>query len=159
MNPPPPVLDCAHVIEFAIADETVIFEQRKTLNVGGEWLGRVPCLAICQNFDNAEFLVFHCNLEWEALGVAAGYVSIEDAKQKMERSYDGLFAKWKVANYSRDDAVTYVDAQFKAQSCSFCGRNLRQVKSMAGDEADKVRICNNCVDGFYEGMHREFNGT
>jgi len=72
MNRPPPALDCAHVIEFAATDETVTFEQRKTLNVGGEWLGEVPNLAICQNLNQTEFMVFHCNHAWEVLGVAAG---------------------------------------------------------------------------------------
>lgn len=64
MTMPPPALDCAHAIEYAIVDDTVKFQQRHTLNVGGEWLGEVPHLVICRNFDEAEFMVFHCNQEW-----------------------------------------------------------------------------------------------
>lgn len=153
---PPPALDCAHVVEFAVLDETVVFEQRKTLNVGGEWLGQVPCLAICQNLDETEFLIFYCDLNWETLGVAAGYSSIEEAKQRVERSYRGLMRNWMQTGYSRDDAVTYLDGHFKEETCSFCGRDLRKVKSIASDATKKVRICNVCVDGFHEQMHREF---
>ena len=150
MNTPPPALDCAQVIEFAIADETVTFEQRQTLNVGGEWLGRVPNLAICQNLDETDYMVFHCSREWVVLGVAAGYKTMEEAKQKTERSYHGITPKWTATGYSRDDAVKYVEAQFKDQICSFCGRNPSQFEAVAGNS---VRICNRCVDSFYEIMH------
>jgi hypothetical protein len=151
MNRPPPALDCAHVIEFAATDETVTFEQRKTLNVGGEWLGEVPHLAICRNLDETEFMVFHCNHAWEVLGVAAGYGSIEEAKEKTERSYHGITAKWVASGYLREDAVKYIEEQFKDQNCSFCGRTPLQYEAIAGDA---LRICNHCVDSFYEIMHR-----
>lgn len=94
---PPPALDCAHVVEFAVLDETVVFEQRKTLNVGGEWLGQVPCLAICQNLDETEFLIFYCDLNWETLGVAAGY--------KFDRggqAASGAFLSWFDAQLDAD---------------------------------------------------------
>lgn len=156
MNPPPPALDCAHVIEYAVTDGTVTFEQRHTLNVGGEWLGEVPNLAICQNFNETEFMVFHCNSEWEVLGVAAGYGSTQEAKERTERSYHGITSKWVASGYSREEAVKYVENQFKDQSCSFCGRTPLQFQAVAGDS---VRICNHCVDSFYEAMHEFKNET
>ena len=150
MSRPPPALDCAQVIEYAVTDETVTFEQRNTLNVGGKWLGEVSNLAICQNFDETKIMVFHCNHEWEVLGVAAGYGSIQDAKERTERSYHGITAKWMAGGHSREDAIKYVETQFKNQSCSFCGRTPLQFEAVAGNA---VRICNHCVDSFYEGMH------
>jgi NADH pyrophosphatase NudC (nudix superfamily) len=150
MNRPPPALDCAHVIEYAVTDEAVTFEQRHTLNVGGEWLGEVSNLAICQNFDETEFIVFHCNSEWEVLGVAAGYGSIQEAKERTERSYRGITSKWMASGYSREEAIKHVETQLKDQSCSFCGRTALQFEAVAGDV---VRICNHCVDDFYEIMH------
>lgn len=156
MNRPPPALDCAHVVEYAITDKTVMFEQRHTLNVGGEWLGEVPNLAICQDFEKTEFLIFHCNPEWEILGVAAGYRSVQEAKDKIERSYHGITSKWVASEYSRDEAIKYVENQLKAKSCSFCGRTPLQFQAVAGDA---VRICNLCVDSFYEAMHDSRNET
>lgn len=156
MNRPPPALDFAHVIEWAMNDETVSFEQRHTLNVGGEWLGEVPHLAICQNFDESEFLVFHCSSEWQVLGVAAGYRSIQEAKERTERSYHGITSKWVAAGYSRDEAVKYVEDQLKSMSCSFCGRTPLQFQTLAGDA---VRICNICVNQFYEAMHESKGET
>ena len=156
MNRPPLALDCSHVIEYAVNDEGVTFEQRYTLNVGGEWLGEVSNLAICQNFDETEFMVFHCNAEWEVLGVAAGYGSIQEAKERAERSYHGITSKWIASGYSRDEAVKYVEDQLKDKSCSFCGRTPLQFQAVAGDA---VRICNICVDRLYEAMHESKSET
>src|SRR5256885_9714578 len=119
MKLPAPALDCAHVIEYAFTDETVTFEQRRTLNVGGEWLGAVSNLAICQNFDETEFMIFHCNSEWEVLGVAAGYRTVKEAKERIERSYHGIASKWAASGYSREEATKYVENQLKDRSCSF----------------------------------------
>jgi len=153
MTVPPPALDCAHTIEYAIVDDTVAFEQRHTLNVGGEWLGPVPKLAICRNLDETELVVFHCDTEWNVLGVAAGYNSVEDAKAKIERSYHGLASRWISSGYSRDEAASYVAEQFKGEECSFCGRSPLQCQSIVTGKT--ARICNHCVDKYYQATRRE----
>lgn len=156
MTAPPPALHNAHTIEYAVVDQTVTFEQRHTLNVGGEWLGEVTNLAICRNLDEATFMVFHCDNEWNVLGVAAGYNSAEDAKVKTESSYHGLAAKWLPTGYSLEDAKAYGAELFNDRECSFCGRRPPDCHSMAGD---LVRICNYCVDEFYQAMHENFKGN
>jgi hypothetical protein len=156
MAMPPRVLDCAHAIEYAIVDGSVTFEQRHTLNVGGEWLGEVAQLAICRNLDETELMVFHCDRDWNVLGVAAGFDSIDEAKAKTERSYRGLRQKWVSTGYSRDDAASYLADHFKDVKCSFCGRLPMQYQSIVGT---KVRICNHCVEEFHDALHREFKET
>ncbi|MGH8760252.1 MAG: ClpX C4-type zinc finger protein [Burkholderiales bacterium] len=134
-------------------DDTVIFEQRHTLNVGGKWLDRVHRLAVCRNLDDVlEFMVFHCDDDWNVLGVAAGHKSLEEAKAKVERSYRGLAAKWLPSGYTREDAAKHVAEQLKGLECSFCGRTPLQYRAVAGDT---FRICNHCVDEFHEVMHEE----
>ena len=150
MPMPPPALDCAHAIEYAVVDNSVTFEQRFTLNVGGEWLGEVPQLAICRNLDETELMVFHCGSDWKVLGVAAGFDSIDEAKAKTERSFRGLTPKWAPTGYSRDDAASYLAGHFKDMKCSFCGRLPMQFQSIVGT---KVRICNHCVKEFYDALH------
>ena len=156
MKKPPPALDCAHAVEYAIVDDAVTFEQLYTLNVGGEWLGRVAQLAICQNLDEVEVMVFHCDRDWNVLGVAAGYNSIDEAKAKTERSYRGLSPKWVSTGYSRDDVTGYLAEHFKDMKCSFCGRLPMQYQSIVGTT---VRICNHCVDEFHDALHRESQET
>jgi ClpX C4-type zinc finger len=151
MSKPPPALGNYYVIEYAIADDEVTFEQRHVLNVGGEWLGAVSNLVIGQGLDNEEFVVFHCNDKWEVLGVAAGYKSIKAAKEKTERSYHGLSKKWKPSGCSREEALAHIEEAFKDHRCSFCGKSPLEFQAMV--EGEGVRICNICVESFYEEMH------
>ena len=93
-NVPSAILDSAKVLAFAIVDETVTFFNRKALYVDGELLGVVPKLAICRYEDEIELMVFHCDNDWNVLGVTAGHVIIGEAIQYTERSYIGLSEKW-----------------------------------------------------------------
>lgn len=146
----PPVIAGLYVLAFAHADKSVRFEQRRTLNVDGKWLGRVACLALCTPFDETEFMVQYCDSRWNPLGIAAGYQTAQDAKERVERSYHGITAKWRRQEVSKKKARARYQAELKAESCSFCGRTPLEFTSVAGD---KVRICNHCVDGFHEAMH------
>ena len=152
MSYPPPIIAGLYVLEYAHVDETVVFSQRKTLNVSGEWLGRVPNLAICQPFDSREFMVQHCSVEWEPLGIAAGYNSVIEAKNSTERSYTGISEKWNLSNYNIEKEKIKYEAELKNSSCSFCGRTILQITAMVGDE---VRICNHCIDEFHEAIHQD----
>ena len=93
-NVPSAILDSAKVLAFAIVDESVTYINRKTLYVDGVLLGAVPKLAICQNEDEIELMVFHCANDWNVLGVTAEHESIGEAIQYTERSYNGLTDKW-----------------------------------------------------------------
>jgi ClpX C4-type zinc finger len=156
MQAPPPVLAGLHVVAYAEADDSVVFEQRHTLNVDGKWLGRVPYLAVCQEFDTLEYAVQHCTDEWDLLGIAAGYKSADDAKAAIERTYHGLGAKWILAATSFEEARALDEADMLASACSFCGKTPRQVQIIIGDE---VRICGECVDGFHTAIHRSEPAT
>lgn len=147
---PPPVLGGLYVLAFAHADATVKFTQRRTLNVGGEWLGRVPCLAICQEFDGSDFLVQYCDSSWNPLGVSAGHESVAAAKESTERSYDGLAKKWTKQTTPKRVAQAKYRSELKAESCSFCKRTMLEVTAMVGR---KVRICNHCIEEFYKAIH------
>ena len=149
-RPPPPVISGLYVLEYVFADRTVRYEQRKTLNVGGKWLGRVPCLALCQPFDDSEFMIQHCSRRWESLGVAAGYKTARDAKLGLERSYRGITSKWRKQRVAKRKALAAYTRDLRAEACSFCGRTPLEVQSMA---EMNVRICNICVGRFYRAMH------
>ena len=93
-NTPPTTLDSANVLAFAIVDESVTYLNRRTLYVDGMLLGVVPKLAICQNEGEMTLMVFHCDQDWNVLGVTAEHESISEAIQCTERSYNGLSEKW-----------------------------------------------------------------
>jgi hypothetical protein len=146
---PPSFLNGAFVVAYARIDESVRFVQRHTLSVDGQWLGRVPCLAICEDFESTEILVQYCDESWEPLGVSAGYKSVDEAQKRTELSYSGVSSKWVPASTSKEAAHAHYLAELKSHSCSFCGRTPPQVSTMFGDE---VRICNYCVVDFHDGL-------
>jgi hypothetical protein len=148
--PPPSVLAGSYVVAYARIDDSVHFVQRQTLSVDGQWLERVPCLAICEDFESADILVQHCDESWEPQGVSAGYRSVTEAKERTELSYHGISSKWVCASIPKVDAHAQYHAALKNDSCSFCGRTPLQVTTMFGAEA---RICNHCVESFYIGLH------
>lgn len=147
---PPPIIDGLYVVAFAYADKSVHFEQRRTLNVNGKWLGRVPCLALCTPFGKKVFLIQHCNKNWVSRGTAAGYKTLREAKARIERSYHGIGSKWQRQAVSKRKAHALYKEQLRAVSCSFCSRTPLQFEKLAGN---KILICNHCVDSFYEAMH------
>jgi hypothetical protein len=147
---PPPALAGLRVVLYAEVSDDVIFEQRCTLNVDGKWLERVPYLAICQEFDEVEFAVQHCGVDWEPLGIAAGYKSVDKAKVAVERSYHGIAAKWVASTATLDEARSFYEAERRASACSFCGRTLGEVTAMVGDS---VRICGRSIDDFHAAIH------
>lgn len=105
---PPPAIDSARVLWYAIKSEEVVYKSRSTLYVGGRLLGEVPCLAVCDNRKICgDFLLLLCNTDWEALG-AAGADSVEEAKEWAEREYIGISKQWIKVKYSKREADKYL---------------------------------------------------
>ena len=136
-QPPPPVLDSARVIEYAVLSESVGYSGRTLLFVDGKELGRVPSLAICEDKRLGGVLLFHCDHEWTVLGCSA-HDSVAKAKERAERIYPGLSACWVEAHVSEEEAERYQDELFGGDRCSFCGKRPDQVEQLIG--RDKVRI-------------------
>jgi hypothetical protein len=150
MKAPPPVLGGLYVVAYAHVDESVQFSQTHTLNVDGRWLGAVPNLALCQEFDTREFAIQHCDEEWEPLGIAAGYESRTDAVRRIEGSYRGIGSKWIDASATFEQAKASYETELRAEACSFCGKTPLDVSKMvAATTASEVRICNYCIEEFH----------
>src|SRR5579862_1581196 len=120
MEMPAPVVGGLYVVAYAHVDDSVQFEHTFTLDVDGRWLGAVPNLAICQEFETRKYAVQHCTEEWEPVGIAAGFASLNEAKRRIENSYHGISAKWIEAPVTFDEARALYEAELKAESCSFC---------------------------------------
>jgi ClpX C4-type zinc finger len=147
---PPPVLDRARVIAYAVLDHSVQWTGRQRLIVGGKELGPVPRLALCQNVegDLKDILVFHCNAEWDVLGVSGGK-TLEAAKASVEQTYRGVGAKWILTNVTEDEAKAWIDEHCADISCSFCDRAAGDYQQLVGNKFGSVRICNHCIDEYY----------
>jgi hypothetical protein len=147
---PPPVLDRARVIAYAIVDDSVQWTGRQKLFVGENELGPVPRLALCQNVsgDLKDILIFHCNEQWEVLGCSGG-PTIEAAKASAERAYKGITATWVDTNVTEEQAKAWIKENCQEIACSFCGREPGEFDQLVEDKTGSVRICNLCIEENY----------
>lgn len=101
MERPPPVLDSAKVLEFAVLDPSVQFTGALNLYHGDKRIGRVPCLAICMDPNVDGLFLFHCDENWNVLAAQIWnnpdrpvVATVEEVKAKTEKYYSGLSSKW-----------------------------------------------------------------
>jgi len=143
---PPPTLDCAYVIEYAEVDASVTFTGRQALYVDGKLLGAVPRLALCQNFDASDVMMFHCDDEWNVLGSSGG-PNLEAARESAERAYAGISAKWIKSRFSREAAKAWLSDSWGEERCAFCGRTPNEVHCLVKGSTG-ARICDICIAKF-----------
>ena len=147
---PPPILDSACVLEYVVLDDSVQFSGRTLLFVEGKELGPTPCLAICQNLEDAAILLFHCDRDWRVLGVA-GYKSVDEAKSSAERIYSGITKGWTKTRFTEEEVSKYLEEISGNEFCVFCGKRPDQVEALI--EKNKKHICDGCVMEFYQMLH------
>lgn len=144
---PPPVLDMARVIAYAMVTPEVEWTGKQKLFVDGELLGAVPQLAICQNLSGplTDFLLFHCDEDWRVLGVS-GAPSLEEVKAIAERGYKGISSLWVDSGVSKEAAEKYIRSECADDVCSFCGRLPTEAAGMVRGKS--ATICFQCIASF-----------
>ena len=151
-TPPPPVLHSARVISYAFVDD-IEYRRWGALIVGDKVIEKVPRLAICINLgEDIGPLLFHCDEEWEVLGTS-GAETIDAVKQRAEKNYPGVSARWVDINTSVEEALRYYDEDTGGACCSFCRKRPFEVDSWI--EGEDATICKTCVEEF----HRHFSET
>lgn len=149
---PPPVLDMARVVAYAIVDDSVEWTGRQMIFVGDEKLGRVPRLALgCDTTGEiSDVLIFYCNEQWDVLALT-GAATVEEAKAKVEIAYRGLSSKWIDLDTPLDEVQAWIRENYEHIFCLFCGRKPVAMKSLVTGKLGA--ICNHCIDDFYAELH------
>lgn len=93
MMEPPPIIDSAQVLLYALVDDSVKYTGRAYVVVEDKIIDPVPRLAICRNLYDDDILLLHCDDEWNVLG-AGGYGTVEKARARAETAYKGIDGKW-----------------------------------------------------------------
>jgi hypothetical protein len=151
-NKPPLILDSAKVLKYAIVDSSVEFTGRLCLYVDGKLLGKVPKLAICQNYKEKDFLLFFCNKKWKVLGVA-GYKSIKETKERAENAYKGISKKW--VTVAKPNVFKNWPGNL-GPICSFCGKTLFEgIEQLF--RGNNAYICNKCINKLQRIMEEDKN--
>lgn len=99
--------------------------------VGGKELGKVPCLAICEEKKNSKSLMHCCDDDWGSIGVS-GHDTVLAAKRRAELIYPESSGKWVEAHFTEEDVTRYLDEIWADHRCGFCGKgrdraDLRQM--------------------------------
>jgi hypothetical protein len=147
-KPPVTLFYPSYVVEYAVVDSTVTFMDKKTLNVGGEWLGEVPYLAICKNIKTSEFHLSHCSSEWEDLCSVETEDTLEKIKKVAEKHYKGISSKWIPTAYKESDANVIFEKEKEDMKCSFCGKSHYDGAFTSLIKGENASICNVCVKSF-----------
>jgi len=110
-DPPPPFI-CMNdrvLLYYAVLDESVGYRAgHRLFFVDGKEIGRVPCLAICQERESNKFTLYYCGGDWGLVGVAAGYESVEAAKARAECIYPGSSTRWIEAQFTDEDVSRHL---------------------------------------------------
>lgn len=155
---PPPALDSARVIAYAIVDDSVQWTGRQKLFHDGKEMGPVPCLALCQNAwgDWKDIHIFHCNADWEVLA-SGGASTLEEAQATAERAYRGINAKWVFVNTTEQEAREWIRKESPDMLCSFCERIPAEMKKLITGKSGS--ICNYCAAELHALMERDTKDT
>jgi hypothetical protein len=145
----PPAICSKRVLHYAVLDETVGFNSgHRLVFVDGKELGKVPCLAICQEKNTSKFLIYYCDGDWDPVG-ASEYDTVEAAKRRAERIYPGSSAKWVEAHFTEEEVTRYLDEVWADLRCSFCGKRPDQgIESIVEAKDGNGRICDKCIAEF-----------
>ena len=144
---PPAVLDSARVLSYAFVDD-IQYRRAGALYVGGTLLEAVPRLAICANLgEDMGALLFHCDEEWTVLGISGGG-AVSEVKERAERNYPGVSARWIDLNITREEALELYDREPENAQCLFCRRRPFEFGGCV-DNDEGARICNECIEKFH----------
>jgi hypothetical protein len=154
---PPPIIDSARVLQYVTVSADMEYTERIHLIVGGERLGRVPNLAICQNYcDPEDVLLLLCDMQWNSQGCIA-FTTVDEARLKAEGGYPAISGQWKstphgqsaVDDFLRDVYEVDPRSEWWRHICSFCQKDVEGMAVSKGS----ATICLECVDSFHEAMH------
>jgi hypothetical protein len=157
---PPPIIDSAKLIIFAVNDEDVEYTDRIDLHIGTSEngfvrIGEMPNLAITRTYYDNSFLLMLCDEEWDTKGLIQ-FTTIEEAQLKAERGYKGINEKWQESPYSQDEIDEYLrdvyevdpKSEWWTMFCSFCGKKDSELEMLL--QGKHATICKHCVKNFYE---------
>ena len=146
----PPISLCypTYVVEYAIIDSSVEFMNRGNLNVGGEWLGSVPRLAICKDTENNNYYLAHCANNWELMCMVEEHATLEKSKANAEKHYKGISNKWVKTSYKKKEARQVFRKEREEMKCSFCGKSHYDHDFESLIFGNDAKICDKCLIGF-----------
>jgi hypothetical protein len=143
ITPPPPVLASSRVVAYAAVDDDVSYTGHEPPVVAGREIGPVPRLAIGRTLTGGDFMLLHCDAEWDVLAKRR-CASIDAARQHAEATYAGLAPKWETVSFTDAEVDAFLDDEDRGLICSFCGRHPHEVDRIVTGHRGAA-ICEICI--------------
>ena len=115
--------------------------------VGDKEIGRVPCLAICQDEASSQFMLYYCDADWMPIGIAS-YDTVDAAKKRAEPIYPRSLACWVEGHFRAEEVDQYRRELWAEHRCSFCGKTPEEAKTPFFQGVGGARICSDCIRQF-----------
>ena len=130
MNPPP-IIDCAVVLAFAVHDDSVEYSGRATTYHNGDLVGpEITNSAICKNLTEPnDYLFFYCVTDWN-VQAAVGHETVEKAEEYAVRCYPGIERLLTRISYSEAEIEEALIGFWSGCKCSVCGKWPHEVNNM-----------------------------
>ena len=140
---PPPIVDCAVVLAYAIHDDSIRYAGRTCTYVNGELVGpNVRRSVIGKNLSDPEnYLFIYCDEQWNSLA-AVGYGELACAERCAERNYPGIekvLVRVSPTGYEIESAW---EAYWTGWRCSICRKWPHDVETMT--RRDENWFCESC---------------
>ena len=141
---PPPILDCAVVLAYAIHDNSVEYTGSVSTYLHGLLIGpEVRNSAICRNLANPkDYLFIYCDADWNGLA-AVGHETFAQAENCAVRNYSGLDDLLVRTSYTEDEIEKALGEYWDGRRCSICCKWPHEVEEMILQN-DKW-ICDKCT--------------
>ena len=94
MNNPPPELDGARVLKYAVLTDEIRNTGNVWHRVNGLDLPKVYALAICKYDDNEDYYIFYCDSDWNVMTDLCRE-TLDAALGSAELEYKGITKHWK----------------------------------------------------------------
>lgn len=150
---PPPVIDSARLLAFAVVPDDTAYAAGICLLVDGVRVGRVPGLAICRNYCKPdEVLLFFCDGQWCTQGCIP-VSRVEEAKLQAARDYPELLQHWRDSPYCDEQVASFLRTEYGVDPatewwrfrCSFCQAECEGMAISKG----WATICRACIEEFH----------
>jgi hypothetical protein len=93
MGEPPPLLDGARVLRFAVVDAAVAPTGGTVHRIGGRVVGPATALAVCRYDGDGQFYLFSCAEGWRVVTDTC-HSSLAEALAQAEFEYRGVSSRW-----------------------------------------------------------------
>jgi hypothetical protein len=149
---PPAGIASGPTLLHAIVPSSIRFVNRGRFVVDGKTFPGAPRLLVVRDMIQNDYDLLFCDDRWQIVAGTSD-ATLKGIKAEAERFYPGLTPHWVDLGIDEAKAQAYLERLRRRIGCSFCRRLPGQFASGNVFEVGRVRICGDCVTGFWQDLN------